>query len=294
VEGILNKKYTFSGHESFPCRFLWLKKGYDFVKSGESFRSNEAALKLGVGKNMVASIKYWLDVFGLIDEKNIETVFAKFLFDEKCGKDPYLEYLGSLWLLHAKLIMENKASIYSIFFNDFLLTRVEFTKDQLFNFLKTKTIENEQNVADNTINKDINVLLKTYIPSGSTSKTYEDDLMSLFLELELIKEMESFDKKGQKYYNIEKKDNRAIPKEIFLSTILLNKSYGKIITFNELLHSFNSPGNIFLLTSQGLLDKIKELQEEYDFIKYKEDAGVRVLQIDEDISYFDILEGYYE
>ena len=24
-------KYTFSGHESFPCKALWLKKGYDFI-----------------------------------------------------------------------------------------------------------------------------------------------------------------------------------------------------------------------------------------------------------------------
>ena len=23
--------YKFSGHESFPCKSLWLKKGYDFV-----------------------------------------------------------------------------------------------------------------------------------------------------------------------------------------------------------------------------------------------------------------------
>lgn len=294
MEGVLSKKYTFSGHESFPCRFLWLKKGYDFIKSGESFRSNDAALKLGVGKNMVVSIKYWLDAFGLTDEKNTGKDFAQFLFDEKDGKDPYLEYIGSLWLLHIKLIMESKASIYSIFFNDFLLTRVEFTKEQLVSFLKTKAIENDQNVADNTLSKDINVLIKTYVPSGSTSKTYEDDLMSLFFELNLIKEMESFDKGSEKYYNIEKRDYRAIPKEIFLSTILLNKNYGKIISFNELLHSFNSPGNIFLLTSQGLLDKIKELQENYDFIEYKEDAGVRVLQITRDVSFLNILEGYYE
>lgn len=28
-----NGKYTFSGHESFPCKTLWLKKGYDFVNA---------------------------------------------------------------------------------------------------------------------------------------------------------------------------------------------------------------------------------------------------------------------
>ena len=31
------QKYTFSGHESFPCKTLWLKKGYDFVIQGRDF-----------------------------------------------------------------------------------------------------------------------------------------------------------------------------------------------------------------------------------------------------------------
>ena len=49
-------KYTFSGHESFPCKTLWLKKGYDFVKKDLDFNAPEAVINLGVGKNMTASI----------------------------------------------------------------------------------------------------------------------------------------------------------------------------------------------------------------------------------------------
>ena len=29
----MNTNFTFSGHESFPCKSLWLKKGYDFNKA---------------------------------------------------------------------------------------------------------------------------------------------------------------------------------------------------------------------------------------------------------------------
>ena len=54
------QKYTFSGHESFPCKTLWLKKGYNFVVQGRDFNAPEAVIHLGVGKNMVASIRYWL------------------------------------------------------------------------------------------------------------------------------------------------------------------------------------------------------------------------------------------
>ena len=33
----MKNKYTFSGHESFPCKSLWLKKGYDFVANKNDF-----------------------------------------------------------------------------------------------------------------------------------------------------------------------------------------------------------------------------------------------------------------
>ena len=52
--------YKFSGHESFPCKSLWLKKGYDFVANKNDFNSPDAVITLGVGKNMVASIRFWL------------------------------------------------------------------------------------------------------------------------------------------------------------------------------------------------------------------------------------------
>ena len=54
-EAQLMEKYTFSGHESFQCKNLWLKKGYDYVKQGRSFTSDDAVVELGVGKNMVAA-----------------------------------------------------------------------------------------------------------------------------------------------------------------------------------------------------------------------------------------------
>lgn len=51
------KKYTFSGHDSFQCRQLWLKKGYDYVQDGKNFKDEDAVVQLGVGKNMVSSIR---------------------------------------------------------------------------------------------------------------------------------------------------------------------------------------------------------------------------------------------
>ena len=63
----MEQRYAFSGHESFPCKTLWLKKGYDFVVQGKNFNNPDAVIDLGVGKNMVASIRYWLRVFGICE-----------------------------------------------------------------------------------------------------------------------------------------------------------------------------------------------------------------------------------
>lgn len=49
-------RYSFSGHESFHCKSLWLKKGYDFLADEGQFNDINAVVELGVGKNMVASI----------------------------------------------------------------------------------------------------------------------------------------------------------------------------------------------------------------------------------------------
>ena len=77
-------KFVFSGHESFPCKTLWLKKGYDFVAQGKDFNSPEAVIDLGVGKNMVASIRYWLKVFGVC-RNDQRTWLGDYLFNDQNG-----------------------------------------------------------------------------------------------------------------------------------------------------------------------------------------------------------------
>ena len=101
-------KYSFSGHESFPCKTLWLKKGYDFVVQGKNFNNPDAVIDLGVGKNMVASIRYWLRVFGIC-EGDEPTPLGDYLFNEVDGKDKYIEDLATLWFLHFNLVFNQHA-----------------------------------------------------------------------------------------------------------------------------------------------------------------------------------------
>ena len=115
--GIMGR-YSFSGHESFFCKPLWLKKAYDSMNEGVNFTSPDAVAALGVGKNMVASIRFWSRAFGL-STNDIPTSFATSIFDTENGFDPYLEDEGTLWLLHYFLLTKRVASLYHLTFLDF-------------------------------------------------------------------------------------------------------------------------------------------------------------------------------
>ncbi len=93
---------VFSGHDTFYCRHYWLKKGYDHIASNRSF-GDKSVIQLGVGKNMVSSIRFWARCFGILDEDDkISPVAQQLLSDD--GFDPYLEDRATLWLLHYFLV----------------------------------------------------------------------------------------------------------------------------------------------------------------------------------------------
>ena len=71
----------FSGHETFPLRYGWLKKVYDRVAATEDQPGNRAACwdndaiaRFGVGKNMVASMRHWAKAIGIISEPETNSV----------------------------------------------------------------------------------------------------------------------------------------------------------------------------------------------------------------------------
>jgi len=290
----------FSGHESFQCRNLWLKKGYDFVihpKEAEGdFNSELAVIDLGVGKNMVSSIRFWMKAFGLFEEDNdTPTWLANYLFG-KDGKDLFLEDFGTLWLLHYELV-KNKSvnTINHLVFNKFRKHRIEFQKSHLINYLISECKQRGENHSPNTIEKDVGVFLKNYVaPEPGQNRDYiEDHYASLLIDLNLVKKIEGSSKEDDKWYKIESSDREVLPIEIFLYVILDNDNYGRSISLHKLLNEDNSPGNIFALTSDALVKKVQEVVRKFDGIVYKDDAGVRELQINKDFIKEEVLDQYY-
>jgi len=292
-------KLQFSGHESFICKHFWLKKGYDYVVDNNDFNSESAVIGLGVGKNMVTSINYWLKSFGLLDTENKTTELAKNLFDPKTGYDPYIENLATVWLLHYSLVKTNKASIYSLFFNEFRKGRTDFTKEQFLSYVR-RILEGEgqKNINSNTINADISVFIRNYLkPSSKETKIdIEEDFSSLMIDLDLMKSYKADNAEGKivEWYKVENSDQVDLPPAVVLFSILDNQSYGKSISFKELMVGPNSPGNIFALNEEGLYQKLDAIVKKTKGLTYTETAGIRELQIKSSIIKWDILNDYYK
>jgi hypothetical protein len=284
-------RFTFSGHESFQCRQLWLKKGFEFVNAGKSFTAEDAVCELGVGKNMVTSIKYWLKAFNIISLQDEITQFGNLLFSEK-GFDQYLEDDASLWLLHYHLIKNNFASAYSLIFNEFRREKIQFNKENYFSFLKRKSeLEKRINFNEKTVRDDFDVFRKMYLYANEQGNTIEDSFSGLLTDLQLVK---ATGKGKDELYYIENSDRESLPVEIMLYSILENENYGLSISLNNLEHDHNSPGAIFALSRSALTAKIYEAVDLYDFITYRDHAGVKELQFKNKVEPTEIVQLYYE
>ncbi|MBR2202895.1 MAG: DUF4007 family protein [Prevotella sp.] len=280
-------KYTFSGHESFPCKSLWLKKGYDFIVAGNEFNKPDAVIGLGVGKNMVSSIRYWLKVFGITENDEI-TWMGSYLFNENGGKDQYLEDIATLWLLHFTLAFSAEASLYNMFFCGLQRERARFDREQVVNYVKRKMIEAGKATMfnANTVKKDVAVLLQNYaLPRKPQSN---EDYSSLLIDLDLIRQ----DPEGKSYYfNVDGK--RKVTNEIFLYALLKlrEQEQDNTISYETIQDKI---GLIFCMQDYETIEMLKALSDKYKkYFTYSDVAGIKQVQFTADLDSKKILDKYY-
>jgi len=283
-------KFTFSGHESFQCRHLWLKKGYDFVNNKKSFNNDDAVVELGVGKNMVSSIRFWMKAFNLLTPTDELTDFAhKLLSDD--GYDPYIEDEGTLWLLHYQLVKKGFASTYSIVFNELRREKIEFTKDNFVSYIKRKSeIEKSLQFNQKTLQEDFSVFSKMYLRSEAHAKDREDSFSGLLTELDLVR---CYNKGKEDFFIIENSERTEIPDEIILYAILDNENFELSLSLNTIEQNHNSVGTVFAINKPGLQSKIENIASKFPNIIFNDQAGVKEIQFKKKPMAYTILDKYY-
>jgi hypothetical protein len=291
---MLRERLVFQGHNTFLCRHNWLKKGYDFIQTERGFNDDDAVVKLGVGKNMVDAVRYWMRAFGLTSEADELLPVAHELIGPD-GYDPYIEDNATLWYLHYLLVKTGRASIYHFVFNELRKEGFSFSRAQLQQFINRRVIELGAKNALNatTLDADLTMFIRSYAPSGKDKDKYdiEEESAGLLQDLGLL----AISKTDGIRYHIENLERREIPWQVVLRVILENEHFGETISFNDLEVAPDSPGLIFALNEKGLFYKIEEMLEQLPgAIIYSSTAGNRVLTIKKELINLDeVMQQYY-
>ena len=299
---------TFGGHEKFVFRHGWLKKGVDGVKEDPLiFTHDEALVKLGVGKNMVRSIRHWCLATGLVEEKNgvgqahplqISILGEKLLNDQ--GWDPYLEDIGSLWLLHWQLSTNlTRGFVGYLLFSKFLET--EFTKRQLANYLSSQFANFDIHTTSGMIDREIDVCLRTYVPAirAKLGAIADETLDCPLAELDIVRFIPN-----DNIYRFNIGPKISLPLGVFGYAFLLFLSSTmekrRTIAVDECLYTEGSPGQVFRLDENSVMEYLELLEVEMKGkIRLVETAGLRQVYLDEtsgeyEDQAFKLLKGHYE
>lgn len=267
---------------------MWLKKGYDFVRSGRDFNNPDAVVDLGVGKNMVSSIKYWLKVFGLC-RGNTTALLADYLLCNQNGKDIFLEDIASLQLLHFTLVHSGEATLYPMIFKGLQRERSSFDREQALSYVALRMAEEgKQKLFNaNTVKKDIAVLLQNYsLPRKPLSN---EDFSSLMMDLDLIRQS----KEDKDYYFNYGCKRQLIP-EVFLYALLTirEESGDSSVSFETIQDDI---GLVFCMNELETVNMLRTLSETYPaIISYSDVAGIRQIQFIGDADRMKILDDYYD
>lgn len=271
---------SYARHETFHVRFGWLKKGVDrAAECSDVFLAEDATVRLGVGKNMVRSIRYWCRAFKLLADDQ-PTAFARQLLGSE-GWDPYLEDPASLWLLHWRLLEPTcEAAAWYFAFNH--LRSAEFTAETLTDELTRFATQDGAKIAESSLKKDATCILRMYATQaiGGRQKFNEDSLDCPFAELGLI------DRVGDaRHYRFRMGEKRSLPPEIVVATVLefaaRRSSQASTASIASLLYEVGSPGQVFKLTESALYAAIEQVVRNVEGLRLSDAGGIVQLEFDD-------------
>jgi len=267
-----------SGHETFACRFAWLPKVVKELNSTDEHArllfkdENLAMVRLGVGKNMVRSIRFWAEVSGVIEPLRAGghrvTEFGNRVLGYE-GHDPYLEKQETLWLLHWKISTGTPPVYYWQKMLNFW-HRADFCLSEIYPFLERGLPANTQSRSKRTIGDGFKVFIHTYVPSrGRKGEIMEDNLDCPLVELGLIKAVGSRSDinsgKNETIYSFNFDNKPDVTDALFAYCIsdYWDKSHhtGETLDFRSITSAEGSPGQIFKLPELAIRFKLEQLHQ---------------------------------
>lgn len=279
------KKVKMKRHESFSIREGWLAKGIRAVKENPKvFSSSDATDVLGIGTNMVKSLKYWMLATCLVKDENKNIVLSEFgnLIDKY---DPYLEDIFSWWLIHLNLILNlDDSYIYNLFFNKCAMKN--FTKKDVFEQLSNNLRNDNLDFNDNILQDEINMIVKTYSIDEKIDNP-ENNFICPLSDLNLIKKVDvnTYERIKPEYRNL----NYLVVYYLILK-LADNKDY---LSIDELIKVDNSPIKLLNL-DKNLINEYLDEMKRHDLIVVNRTAGLNMIYFSKQLSLEEIMKEHFE
>lgn len=285
----------FRAHETFFIRKGWLSKGMKHVlrKPNVFVDKEENPMDvLGIGSNMVKSLRYWLQAVGLTQEPRTGrrdqtlTPFGNAIY----AHDRFVEEMGTLHLLHYKLATNKEdATAWYFFFNKFIAT--EFTREDFINSLQSYILMSGESisVASRSLSEDFACIINTYVPRYKTNPgkvSPENNIDCPLGEIGLI------DILAKKTFKKSIPSANTFDPWIVLAIISDRANGRNQIGLNELLTAEGNIGRIFNLDSITMIEVLRRV-EKLGALKIIRTAGLDVVHLIKDYTFLDCVENYY-
>ncbi len=278
----------FSGHETFALRAGWPKKAFDAAAENPRVFADDAALaRLGVGKNMVRSIRYWGLALGVLDDDGYGRVapssFGRLLFanaegGEGEGLDPFLEDAGTAWLLHWRLCRApGPATLWHFVFGLWHGTDLGADDTPALEMALEPWLAARGAAlpARTTLRRDVQCLVGCYLPPRLARGDMEDRLASPLTDLGLVGLVGSTPvvRRGAAH---------ALPPWVFAHAVLdfwqTHHAAREALAFGDVLHAPGSPGRAFGLGEDAAFALVDALEREPTHpFSFRDTAGIRQL-----------------
>lgn len=296
------KQTAFGRHETFPLRYAWLTKGFEAITAEPAIFSepDRAMVELGVGRNMVNAIQYWLAAARLVEfaeGQGRATAFGNLMLGD--DGDPYLEDEATLWIIHW-LIASNPslATGFFWFFNHYAMPR--FQDDEVRAGLTGFTMrELHLERSQSTLKSDVSTLLRMYTLVADKD---EDHLDSPLAQLGLIEPETDTRTRGKgRHYRSPRAARPFLPPvalHFALADRFADDPAVSALPVRLVLYGGDdraAPGAVFRLNEDGLMAALAQVMNQWPgHYQLRDTAGVhQVYRGERPAEPLDVLRHYY-
>jgi hypothetical protein len=280
--------FRFSGHQTFPLRIAWIPKAVREIVAGRDplTNSDDGIVSLGLGKNMVESLRCWIEAFG-IAHRNLEgwqlTEIGDKIFGVN-GFDAYLDDPSTAWVLHWLICTNEKAPFWAweCMFNRWLAS--EFTATEVLEAFTREAASYSKAMSPVTLKQHWEVFLHTYrSPRADKGDDHLDSAMSVLGLIREVGERPNAAGKWEPLYSFDTGPKIGIPQQLFAYFVHdwwnLTQPQEQTVTLRELVSGRRSPGRILKMQEPEILRRIADLaQRQARIFETTESASLRQLR----------------